>query len=121
MPIKVACRHCGVALAVADGHSGLVRCPSCSRSTQYPPPATERELPPSQSDLRSREVAPRSSSGGGCTLAIAAVCLLAGGVFVGGSISTDSDFRGIRQAGIACFFAIAARIFQSAAYAQWRK
>ena len=61
MPIKFACRHCGVALAVTDGYSGLIRCPSCSRSTQYPAPAPERELPPPTSGYGAQPASNRAA------------------------------------------------------------
>lgn len=116
---KVKCRHCGVSVTIASGFAGMFQCPSCSRSTQHPPASPTPNLPPPASDRRKRDQDEARGSGG-CTLAIAAVCLLVGGVFAVRSITMESDMIGIREAGVACFCAIAARIFQAAAYSQWK-
>lgn len=114
---KIRCRHCRKPIMAPDDPdwSGLVKCPACSRSTQYPAPDKETDLPPPLSVTREERDEANESSGGGCTLAIAVVCVLAGLGFVADAVSTASELRGIRQAIIAVFFVLLGVVFQTAA------
>lgn len=44
--MKINCRHCRERFHVADEFAGDARCPTCSRSTPWPPEERGPELPP---------------------------------------------------------------------------